>query len=165
MNRRPSDMEMPVIDRSIDRCGLIEEVDGWLLVESGCESSRIMLGTASCWKFYFLPFTQFHVIKINARIKKMFFSTLTLFTVVNPPFVRSDRHVWWLLMVMVRRVGTVRGARHAPKSNISYGPFLLLPLVNLRQTGTFVDSSSVVVLRTVRATHQSQKSGALFRHV
>jgi hypothetical protein len=37
----------------------------------------------------FLSFT-FHVIKINACIKKMFFSTLTLFTMVNPPVVRSD---------------------------------------------------------------------------
>jgi hypothetical protein len=35
-------------DRSIDQFGSIDKVDGWLLFESGCESSRIMLGTASC---------------------------------------------------------------------------------------------------------------------
>jgi hypothetical protein len=55
---------------------------------------------------YFGKCSTFHVIKINASIKKMFFSTLNLFTMVNPPVVRSDRHdVLWSLVAVPAMTG------------------------------------------------------------
>jgi hypothetical protein len=59
---------------------------------SGCKRREFKKNVGNCILLQFLFFT-FHIIKLNACIKKMFFGTLTLFTMVNPPVVCCDWHV------------------------------------------------------------------------